>query len=89
MAKRGMLLTLDEVLQHVLEPEDEYNEPDFTDGSSEEEYEPGEKVPMLSVDEKNIETVRYYEAVVSNVLALIPVVMSLFIVFTLSKEFGR
>ena len=33
MAKRGMLLTLDEVLQHVLEPEDEYYEPDSTDES--------------------------------------------------------
>ena len=40
MGNREKLLTLDEVLQHVLESEDEYNEPDSTDESSEEEYEP-------------------------------------------------
>ena len=57
---------LDEVLQHVLESEDEYNEPYSTDEFSEEEYEPCERVVMLFVDEENIETVRY-EAVVSNV----------------------
>ena len=33
MENRGKLLTLDEVLQHVLESEDEYNEPDSTDDS--------------------------------------------------------
>ena len=94
MAKREMLLTLDEVLQHVLEPEDEYNEPGSDDESSEEEYERCERVPILSVDEENIETVRYYEAVVSNAFAFLLVVMYLFIadllkVFTLPKEFGR
>ena len=56
MANRRKLLTLDEVLQLVLEPEDEYNEPNSTDESSEEEYEPCERVPMLFVDEENIET---------------------------------
>ena len=40
----------------MLEPEDEYNEPNSTDESSEEEYEPCERVPMLFVDEENIET---------------------------------
>ena len=49
---------------------------------------------MLFVGEENIETVRYYEVVVSNVLVFLLVVMSLFIadvlkVFTLSKKFGR
>ena len=63
MESRGKL---DKVLQHVLESEDEYNEPCSTDESSEEEYQPCERVAMLFVDEENIETVRY-EAVVSNV----------------------
>ena len=58
MANRGKLLTLDEVLQHVLEPEDEHYEPDSTEKSSEEEYEHCERVPVLFVDEENIETVR-------------------------------
>ena len=49
----------------MLESEDEYNEPYFTDQSSEEEYEPCERVVMLFVDEENTETVRY-EAVVSK-----------------------
>ena len=40
----------------MLEAEDEYNEPDSTDESSEEENEPCERVPMLFVDEENIET---------------------------------
>ena len=49
---------------------------------------------MLFVGEENIETVRYYEVVVSNVLVFLLVVMSLFIadvlkVFTLSKTLGR
>ena len=52
----------------MLEPEDEYNKPDSTDESSEEEYKPCERVPMLFVDEENIETVRYYDAVVSMYL---------------------
>ena len=85
---------LDGVLQQVLEPEDESYKPDSTDKSSEEEYEPCERVPMLFVGEENIETVRYYEVVVSNVLVFLLVVMSLFIadllkVFTLSKKFER
>ena len=75
MANRGKLLTLREVLQHVLKSEDEHNKLDSTDESSEEEYEPYERVPMLLVDEENIETVRY-ETVVINVLALLLVVMS-------------
>ena len=47
---------LDEVLQQVLEPEDESCKPDSTDKSSEEEYEPCERVPMFFVGEENIET---------------------------------
>ena len=85
---------LDEVLQQVLEPEDESCKPDSNDKSSEEEYKPCERVPMFFVGEENIETVRYSEAVVSNVLVFLLVVMSLFIadllkVFTLSKKFER
>ena len=49
--------------------------PDSTDESSEEGYEPFERVPMLFVDEENIETVRY-KVVVSNVLVFVLVVMS-------------
>ena len=49
--------------------------PDSTDESSEEGYEPFERVPMLFVDEENIETVRY-KVVVSNVLVFLLVVMS-------------
>ena len=52
----------------MLEPEDEYNKPDSTDESSEEECKPCERVPTLFVDEENIETVRYYDAVVSMYL---------------------
>ena len=62
MENRGKL---NEVLQHVFE--DEYNKLYSTDESSEEDYEPCERVAMLFVDEENIETVRY-EAVVSNVV---------------------
>ena len=51
MESRGKL---DEVLQHVLEPEGEYNEPYSTDESSEEEYEPCERVTMLFMNEENI-----------------------------------
>ena len=65
MANQGKLLTLREVLQHELKSEDEYNKRDSTDESSEEEYEPYERVPMLFVDEENIETIRY-ETVVSK-----------------------
>ena len=75
MGNRGNLLTLDEVLQHVLGSEDEYNEPGSTDESSEEEYEPCERVSIMFVDEENIETVGY-KAVVRNVLAFLLVVMS-------------
>ena len=57
MGNRGKLLTLDEVLQHVLEPEDEYYKPDSTDESWEEEYKPCERVPMLFVNKENAETV--------------------------------
>ena len=72
MADRGKLLTLDEVLQHVLNAEDEYYKPHSTDESSEEEYEPCERAPMLFVDEENTETVRYYKAVESNVATWFP-----------------
>ena len=58
MVNRGKLLTLDEVPQHVLKPEDEYYEPDSFAESSEEVHEPCERVSMLFVDEENIETVR-------------------------------
>ena len=51
MESRGKL---DEVLQNVLKSEDEYNEPYSTDESSEEEYEPCERVAMLFVDKENI-----------------------------------
>ena len=37
MAKRGKLLTYNEVIQNVLESEDEYDEPNSTDESSEKE----------------------------------------------------